>query len=242
MSEIPSDSQIGKWYQETLKIPSFIKTLTPYQADKLLQYSKNEVERHFRTAARLLDAVSESNFPKGLPMENWLEHIVYKNMGYIFSEATFILNLFGWHWTLEKHFYRIEEHQPNKTPIKLWRKAPIQDINPEWERLINEGEKLTVWQIALICYYELNIIVPRPSKTNDIADKIALFHGKNSGENLYHHYLIAAVKTDRLNEYKPQKTQKDIEKILKFLSTEKSRDKAKVDLEILKDKITSDEI
>ena len=237
MSDIPSNNQLREWYKEVLQAPSFIDTLNSYQKEKLLQYSKKELDYHFRKAASFLESTNESNYPPGLPMANWLEHIVYRNMGHYFNEATFVLNQFGWHWTLEKSFHRLVKPQP-KVKIKKWKNAPIKDINTKWEYLINQGETLTQRQIALVCHYE-GIHIPKPSDSYQIADLITQFHGHKSGLDLYNnHYLKVRSDTDRLNQHK---TKKDIETAINFLSSGNNVNKAIKDLIKLDDKIRKEE-
>ena len=43
MSKIPSNDEVRHWYNETLKLPSFLDTLNNYQKGKLIEYCQNEI-------------------------------------------------------------------------------------------------------------------------------------------------------------------------------------------------------
>tara|TARA_R110002051_G_scaffold167780_1_gene238465 strand:- start:7937 stop:9028 length:1092 start_codon:yes stop_codon:yes gene_type:complete len=152
MSNIPTNKQLKEWYEETLLSSSFIETLTAYQKDKLLQFTVNKIKTLFQKAVYYLDSSSESNYPKNLPMENWLNHIIYRNMGSCFNEANEVLNLFSWNWTLEKNFFKSETPMPEAKKILSENEAKAQFYeilkHPLFVLELNEYEKSKILEIA----------------------------------------------------------------------------------------------
>ncbi len=237
---IPTKVQLSDWFDETVQIPSFVTTLTIYQKDKLLQYTIEKIKHRLSYAFRQIEVMNANNFPKDLPEEKWLEYLVHTNMSGSFGPATFVLNVLGWHWTLDKSFHKLPKSKDVKPHVE-WNERPIADINAKWEYLVNEGEKLTQRQIALICWYE-GIVIPKPGKQSDVANKITQFHGHGSGQDLYNnHYLKVCSNTDRLNQHSPKKTKKDIEKVIRFLSSGENVSRAIKDLSRLDEKIRRQE-
>lgn len=214
MSNIPTNKQLREWYEETLLSSSFIETLNTYQKDKLLQFTIKKIKGLLSKAVYWLECSSESNYPENLPMENWLNHIVFRNMGAYFNEATAVLNLFGWNWTLEKSFYMTEVPQPEKRVIL----NPEIGINDNWKNFVLEGNRLSIRQIALLCVYEG--IFPSLDK-EEIATKIVNFHGFNSptsGQQLNQHYNKVLKSNDRIFVSGQKEMKNDIQKILPLIS------------------------
>ena len=215
MDKIPTNKQVSEWYKEIYKTPSFIESLNTYQKDKIFQYTRKEVERLFNQAIGFFSSFSEENYPEDVSEENRLNYIVDEIMGHSFCYPIFVLNLFDWHWTVNKSFHRITSPKQKKL-IDL---NPEIGVNDNWRNFVLEGGELSQPEIALLCHYE-GIVIPKPSKKNkyEIADNLAMWHGHISGIALYNVYDEISNKTKRLTNRTPETMKKYLKKILPLVS------------------------
>lgn len=144
MSETPTNNQLNNWYDKALEIPSFLDTLSLYQKDELRVFTQKKVVKNYSFAVECFSIWKEENYPKGLPREKRIEHILFLNLDT--KKPIFVLNLIGWNWTPEKSFYKIEEPQPELKSLEIdieIRERLINDLLPHFKK--NEHrEKLRV--------------------------------------------------------------------------------------------------
>lgn len=119
MSKIPSNDEVRNWYNETLKIPSYLDTLNNYQKGKLFEYCQNEISITFEFAIGVLNAKPDNEYPEEIPIEEHLNYILNTTFKHANSEPLFILNLLGYTWTPEESYKRINLEKPNYNFIQF---------------------------------------------------------------------------------------------------------------------------
>lgn len=238
---MPKHEEVQKWFEELSSFPSYSEALSNYQKEKIFVYSKDKLLSEFRFAVDCMNVRPPENYPEGIKKEERLKYIIHNQLWGRFESIIKVLNNIEWHWTFEKGFERLKVKNQNSEENMEYPDAPFPEINSKWKFLVNDGEKLNQRHIALVCVYE-GIHIPKPGKSYDLADKIAKFHGHNSGANLYNkHYLIVRNQTDRRTSKTPKNAKKDIEKALAFLSTGKAINEALRDIHYLNTKIEQEE-
>lgn len=234
-TKIPSSIEVKMWYEEVLKIPSFLETLNPYQKSKLIEFCQIEIKNTVKTAFNIFENYPEKNYPKELPIDqqfNYLMNTIFKHST---SKPIYILNLLGFTWTPEEDYKRIEQTK-NKNPENkdTENKIDYKHRNKNWE-------KFSQAQIALYLIYKniKNIHDPRSlpqSKLHTIAEDFGWIEDSSA-------YLIFKQwskrkdnQTQRLGHKKPQNVIKDIKEIILLLSSKEMKQVLE-DLDYLKEKI-----
>ncbi|WP_339628347.1 hypothetical protein [uncultured Maribacter sp.] len=150
MSETPTNNQLNNWYDKALEIPSFLDTLSLYQKDELRIFTQKKVIKNYSFAVECFNIWKEENYPKGLPEEKRIDHILFVNLDT--RKQISILNLLGWNWTPEKSFFKLEAPTPEAKKILSENEARAQFYevlkHPLFVLELNEYEKSKILEIA----------------------------------------------------------------------------------------------
>jgi hypothetical protein len=229
-TDIPSYKNVFLWYNETLKLPSFLETLNNYQKEKLIEFCDNKIYLTVKLAAGMLDVWPEEKYPKDLLREERLNYILNNTFKNANRQPVYILNLLGYTWTPKEGLTILNKTKLTETNNKF--NAKYLDI---------EGNRFSQPRIALYLIYKQIVKLHDPrSYNNSKLFKIAKDFGwpsVNSAYTIYEHWNKRKDnQIQRLGHKNPKSVKKDIESILYLLNIEE-RNQAELDIKYLNKKI-----
>ncbi|WP_339651152.1 hypothetical protein [uncultured Maribacter sp.] len=231
--KILSDEEVKTLFDEVIEHPLFVLELSEYEKSKILDIAFNEKNRIRIQATTFLNnpldtsilnkmevlrlnLIYESDLIdnlKEVPKENWLYYFLTEISENAIPLKVLFQNL-GYNWNLQNGQVKsIEEPQPEFEDLEI-----DIEINDNWKKFIQEGNKLSIRQIALLCVYE--DIFPSLDKEGT-ATKIVKFHGFNSptsGQQLNQHYNKVRKSNDRIFVAGQKAMKNDIQRILPLIS------------------------
>jgi hypothetical protein len=264
MNEIPNHREVINWFEELSQFPSYAENLSEYQRAKILAYSKDQLLRNFRFAVNCMNVRSDNDYPKGVKLEDRLNHIVYNELWDQFQEIIKVLNCLNWNWSIEKSFHKLKEsnevYQDDNSDLEhLLIEQSKNVVNPPSPKGIiepspNKNSPDDTQQLKISSYWQskvnegeiLNqrqialacfyegIVISKPNDVCRFAHDLAIFHGHDSGHALYNHYIKIVRLNDRLRGKKPKNAIIDIEKAITVLS-DSGKLEAKKDLQKLEE-------